>query len=81
MSPPLLSFDAGTPLKKDNRNSLLKKIYGQNIGLVQNNKPIMIENPEILKLTQNGDDSNEKENETVTMNGEAKVGIKLNFEK
>ena len=44
-------------MQKDSRNSLLKKIYGQNIGLVQNSKPIMIENPEFLKLTQNGDDS------------------------
>ena len=47
----------GKPMQKDSRNSLLKKIYGQNIGLVQNSKPIMIENPEFLKLTQNGDDS------------------------
>ena len=27
---------------------MLKKIYGQNIGLVRNSKPIMIENPEFL---------------------------------
>ena len=54
---------------------MLKKIYGQNIGLVQNSKPIMIENPEFLKLTQNGDDSsNDAEKETVGMNG-GKVGI------
>ena len=66
---------SGTPLKKDNRQKLLKKIYGQNIGLVQNSKPIMIENPEFLKLTQNGDDSsNDAEKETVGMNG-GKVGL------
>ena len=61
-------------MQKDSRNSLLKKIYGQNIGLVQNTKPIMIENPEFLKLTQNGDDSSgDAETEKVTMNGGTKV--------
>ena len=64
----------GTAMQKDSRNSLLKKIYGQNIGLVQNTKPIMIENPEFLKLTQNGDDSSgDAETEKVTMNGGTKV--------
>ena len=64
----------GTAMQKDSRNSLLKKIYGQNIGLVQNTKPIMIENPEFLKLTQNGDDSSgDAETEKVTINGGTKV--------
>ena len=63
-------------MQKDSRNSLLKKIYGQNIGLVQNSKPIMIENPEFLKLTQNGDDnsgSNSPDSDSVTVNGGNKV--------
>ena len=63
-------------MHKDSRNSLLKKIYGQNIGLVQNSKPIMIENPEFLKLTQNGDDnsgSNSPDSDNVTLNGGNKV--------
>ena len=64
----------GTAMTKDSRNSLLKKIYGQNIGLVQNTKPIMIENPEFLKLTQNGDDSSgDAETEKVTLNGAQKI--------
>ena len=66
----------GTAMQKDSRNSLLKKIYGQNIGLVQNTKPIMIENPEFLKLTQNGDaddSSGDAETEKVTLNGGVKV--------
>ena len=67
----------GTAMTKDSRNSLLKKIYGQNIGLVQNTKPIMIENPEFLKLTQNGDDSSgDAETEKVTLNGGASVSRK-----
>ena len=37
-------------MTKDNRTSMLTKIYGQNIGLVKNSKPIMIENPEFLIL-------------------------------
>ena len=61
-------------MQKDSRNSLLKKIYGSNIGLVQNSKPIMIENPEFLKLTQNGEDSNASpDTEAVTLNGGGKV--------
>ena len=60
----------GTPMQKDSRSSLLKKIYGQNIGMVQNSKPIMIENPEFLKLTQNGDDSSGgAETEEIKING------------
>ena len=57
-------------MQKDSRSSLLKKIYGQNIGMVQNSKPIMIENPEFLKLTQNGDDSSGgAETEEIKING------------
>ena len=66
--------ELGSPMSKDNRTSLLKKIYGQNIGLVQNSKPIMIENPEFLKLTQNGNDSDAMETDTTpTVNGNGKI--------
>ena len=61
-------------MNKDNRTSMLKKIYGQNIGLVQNSKPIMIENPEFLKLTQNGNDSDAMETESAPrVNGNSKL--------
>ena len=61
-------------MTKDNRKSMLKKIYGENIGLVQNSKPIMIENPEFLKLTQNGNDSDAMETESAPrVNGNSKL--------
>ena len=61
-------------MTKENRTSMLKKIYGQNIGLVQNSKPIMIENPEFLKLTQNGNDSDALETESAPrVNGNSKL--------
>ena len=58
----------------DNRTSMLTKIYGQNIGLVKNSKPIMIENPEFLKLTQNGNDSDAIETDSAPrVNGGTKL--------
>ena len=66
--------ELGTPMSKENKTSMLKKVFGQNIGLVQNSKPIMIENPEFLKLTQNGNDSDAMETDTVpAMNGNSKM--------
>jgi len=62
--------ELGTPMTKDTKSALLKKIYGQNIGPAQSTKPMLIENPELLKLTQNGTDNTDSEAENgVTVNG------------
>jgi len=69
--------ELGTPMNKETKNSLLKKIYGQNIGPAQNAKPMLIENPELLKLAQNGGttDNNDSEVEVVPeVNGASRAG-------
>ena len=48
------STELGTPMSTDSKNSLLKKLYGQSVGSV-NSKPILIEDPALLKIKENGD--------------------------
>lgn len=45
---------SGSPMTKEAKNVMLKKIYGQTIGQVSSAKPTLIENPELLRLAQNG---------------------------
>ena len=42
-------------MTKDMKNGVMKKIYGQTVGQVASAKPVLIENPELLRLAQNGD--------------------------
>jgi len=65
--------ELGTAMSKDTKNSLLKKIYGQNIGPAQNTKPMLIENPELLKLAQNGVDNESEVDVSVAVNGNNKA--------
>jgi len=61
--------ELGTAMPKDTKSALLKKIYGQNIGPAQSTKPMLIENPELLKLAQNGTDNDSEAEASVAMNG------------
>jgi len=66
--------ELGTAMNKETKSTLLKKIYGQNIGPAQNSKPMLIENPELLKLAQNGTDNTDSEAETnVAVNGNSRA--------
>ena len=42
-------------MTKDQKNGVMKKIYGQTVGQVASAKPMLIENPELLRLAQNGE--------------------------
>merc|ERR550519_501662 len=65
-------------MTKDTKSALLKKIYGQNIGPAQSAKPMLIENPELLKLTQNGTDNTDSEAENaVAVNGNSRAAPAL----
>jgi len=68
--------ELGTPMAKDSKSSLLKKIYGQNIGPAQNSKPMLIENPELLKLAQNGNDDSEAEG-VASVNGVTRNNVSV----
>jgi len=65
--------ELGTAMPKDTKSALLKKIYGQNIGPAQNTKPMLIENPELLKLAQNGADNDSEAEAGVAINGNSKA--------
>jgi len=65
--------ELGTAMPKDTKSALLKKIYGQNIGPAQNTKPMLIENPELLKLAQNGADNDSEAEAGVALNGSSKA--------
>lgn len=67
--------ELGTPMNKDNRSTLLKGIYGQNIGPAQSQKAFLIENPELLKLSQNqnGVDIGDVEVESSLTNGASRA--------
>lgn len=69
--------ELGTPMPKDSKTSLLKKIYGQNIGPAQNTKPMLIENPELLKLAQNGTDHESELENGSLVNGNGRVNATL----
>ena len=62
-------------MNKDNRSTLLKGIYGQNIGPAQSQKAFLIENPELLKLSQNqnGVDIGDVEVESSLTNGASRA--------
>ena len=63
-------------MPKDSKTSLLKKIYGQNIGPAQNTKPMLIENPELLKLAQNGTDHESELENGSLVNGNGRVNAR-----
>merc|ERR1719234_1474326 len=46
--------ELGTPMSKESKSAMLKKVYGANIGQLASAKPTLIENPELLRLQHNG---------------------------
>jgi hypothetical protein len=50
----LTEEELGTPMTKEKKEGTLKKVYGGTIGQIASSKPLLVENPELLRLAQNG---------------------------
>jgi len=55
--------ELGTPMSKESKSAMLKKVYGQTIGQFASAKPTLIENPELLRLQHNGGADSEADTE------------------
>ena len=47
--------DIGTPMSISDKNQLFKKLYGRTSGIAVADKPVLIENAELLKLNSDSD--------------------------